>query len=60
MRQYNIVSAECYRNFPGLSSATQVIRDVGALYGALQIVCKRVVPKNILLKYEKTSNGVAV
>ena len=60
VRQYNIVGAECYRNFPGLNSATQVTRDVEALYGALQTAFKRGVAKNILLKYEKTSNGVAV
>ena len=38
----------------------QVTRDVEALYGALQAACKRKVAKNILLKYEKTSNGVTV
>ena len=55
-----LVGAECYRNFPGLNSATQVTRDIEALYGALQTACERGAAKNILLKYEKTRNGVTV
>ena len=43
-----------------MNSASQVTRDVEALYGALQTACKRGVAKNILMKHEKTSNGVAV
>ena len=39
---------------------TQVTRDVEALYGALQTACKSGGAKNILLKCEKTRNGVAV
>ena len=60
LRKVSLIGAECYRNFLGFNSATQVTRDVEALYGALQTACERGVAKNILLKYEKTSNGVAV
>ena len=60
LRKVSLVGAECYRNFLGFNSATQVIRGVKELYGALQAACERGVAKNILLKYEKNSYGVAV
>ena len=36
-----------------------MIKDVEALYGALQTSCQRGVAKSILLKYADKSNGVA-
>ena len=36
-----------------------MIKDVEALYGALQTSCQRGVAKSILLKYADESNGVA-
>ena len=40
VRQYNAIGASCYLNFPGLTSANQVVKDVEALYGALQTSCQ--------------------
>ena len=42
-----------------MTSANQVVKDVEALYGALQTSCQRGVAKSILLKYADESNGVA-
>ena len=60
MRQLTLLVLNTTEIFGGLNSATQVTRDVEALYGALQTACKKRFAKNILLKYEKISNGVAV
>ena len=58
-RQYEKYGPDCYINFPGVTSANQVIKDVEALYGALQTACQKGSAKSILLKYKETCNGVA-
>ena len=59
VRQYNVNGASCYLNFSDLTSANQVMKDVEALYGALQTSCQYGVAKSILLKYADEINGVA-
>ena len=58
-RQWNAIGGSCYLSFTGLTSANQVIKDVGALFGALQTFCQRGVAKSVLLKYADEINGVA-
>ena len=59
IKQYEQFGSDCYVNFTGLTSANQVTKDVEALYGALQTACQKGSAKSILLKYKKSSNGVA-
>ena len=42
VRQHELCGPNCYVNFPGVTSANQVIKDVEALYGALQTACQKV------------------
>ena len=51
--------ADCYINVSGITSANQIIRDVEALYGAIQTSCQKGVAKSILMKHQRDSNGVA-
>ena len=58
MRRYNAIGDSCYLNFTDLTSANQVIKDVEALYDALQIFCQRGVAESILLNYADKINVV--
>ena len=59
VEQYTLFGPDCYINFDGVSSANQAKKDAAALYGALQLSCKRGNVKSILLRYKDTRNGVA-